>query len=281
MGLVSTGQARHGVVWFFSTIAFLIARNRDATERSAMSVYLNRLFGLHGRTALVTGAAAGNGTAIAEALARAGARVVMLDKDEDRLFMTEGELKRLELDVKAVHVDITNKAAVFLAITSSEPIDILVNNAGISNASNEELTMRVNYEAPRFICSHVAPSMVRRGKGSIINVTSLGASLGFPNNPAYQASKAALAALTRSIALDYGPRVRCNNLQPGYFKTSMTDQSWNNLISRMERTNRTMLGRWGEPSDLAGAVVFLASDASSYMTGSDLVVDGGWTSRGL
>jgi NAD(P)-dependent dehydrogenase (short-subunit alcohol dehydrogenase family) len=118
--------------------------------------------------------------------------------------------------------------------------------------------------------------------GSIINITSIGAELGFPDNPAYVAAKGALKQLTRSLALDLGSfGIRVNNIGPGYFRTDMTNGSWNDPQLKEDRTRRTILGRWGQPEDLAGAVIFLASDASRYITGQDLYMDGGWLAKGL
>ena len=124
--------------------------------------------------------------------------------------------------------------------------------------------------------------MKDQGGGSIINITSIGAELGFPNNPAYIAAKGALKQLTRSLALDLGSfGIRVNNIGPGYFRTDMTKGSWNDPQLEEDRIRRTILGRWGEPDDLAGAVIFLASEASRYITGQDLYVDGGWLAKGL
>src|SRR3546814_10706102 len=119
--------------------------------------------------------------------------------------------------------------------------------------------------------------MVQGGYGSVINVTSIGAELGFPGNPGYVASKGGVAAMTRALALDYGQQgIRVNNLVPGYIRTAMTEGSYADPESRPARAARTMLGRWGEQDELAGAAIFLASPASSYVTGRDVFVYGGW-----
>jgi NAD(P)-dependent dehydrogenase (short-subunit alcohol dehydrogenase family) len=125
--------------------------------------------------------------------------------------------------------------------------------------------------------------MLKKSKSpSVINVTSLNAELAFPNNPAYVASKSALAGLTRSMALDYGKHgIRVNAIAPGYIKTDMTGESWTNLEKRKKRAGRTVLNRWGTPEDLAGPLLFLASEMSSYVSGHSLFVDGGWRIRGL
>ena len=118
--------------------------------------------------------------------------------------------------------------------------------------------------------------------GSIINVTSIGAMFGFPENPAYISSKTGLSGLTRSLAYDYADLgIRVNNLVPGYFKTDMTKKSFDDPSKRKERERSTLLNRWGNPKELVGPAIFLASNASSYVTGTDLIVDGGWSIKGL
>ncbi len=124
--------------------------------------------------------------------------------------------------------------------------------------------------------------MARSGCGSIVNITSLGAKLGFPNNPSYQMTKSALQQLTKAIAYDWSPKgIRINNICPGYIKTKMTEKSFNDEVLNKDRLDRMLIKRWGEPEDLVGPTVFLLSNASSYITGSDVVVDGGWLSGGL
>ena len=121
-----------------------------------------------------------------------------------------------------------------------------------------------------------------RESSSIVFVTSINSALGFPGNPGYVAAKGGLRQLTRALALDLAPRgIRVNALAPGYVRTSMTEGSYANAEQRAARTSRTMLGRWGEPHDMVGPAIFLLSRASSYMTGQDLFVDGGWTAKGL
>ena len=121
---------------------------------------------------------------------------------------------------------------------------------------------------------------MKENGGSIINITSLNSELGFPNNPAYVAMKGGLKQLTKSLAVDLGKyNIRVNNVGPGYIKTNMTKQGWKN--NRKEIEDRTILGRWGEPKDLVGTMVFLLSSASSYITGQDIYVDGGYLTKGL
>lgn len=263
-----------------------------------MSDYLSNLFGLSGRRALVTGAAGGNGLAIAEALLRAGAEVVMVDKNEKKL-STERLGKYFKGDKLCWRLwacDLTSDDEISCLLGPIDTgvggpccdknglptIDILVNCAGVSLGDVWDETMRVNLEVPRKLIYALISGMVKRKRGSIINITSLNDQLAFEKNAPYMTSKAALGALTRSIALDYGRfGIRANNICPGYIKTSMTKASWDHPAKRERRQERTMLGRWGVPSDLAGAVVWLASDASAYVTGADIRVDGGWSAKGL
>jgi NAD(P)-dependent dehydrogenase (short-subunit alcohol dehydrogenase family) len=169
-------------------------------------------------------------------------------------------------------------------------IDILVNAAAITQPVEDGVdqsdafrrTLTCNLSAVFDTCIVVIPYMLRGGYGSVINITSIGANLGFPGNPGYISSKGGLASLTRSLALDYGSKgIRVNSLVPGYFHTSMTQASYSDLKRRRARAVRTMLGRWGDPEELVGPAIFLASPASSYVTGSELFVDGGWTAKGL
>ena len=258
-----------------------------------MSDYLHRLFSLDGRAALVTGAARGNGRALAAALARAGARVLLVDVLAGEVKAAADELRRDGLDARAHAADLTQPGEAAAAIEACADafgrIDVLVNNAGVTFGHEPigypddlwKKTHDVNLKAPFDLARAAAPRMKAQGAGSIINITSLNAELGFPGNPAYVAFKGALKQLTKALALDLGPEVRVNAIGPGYFRTAMTSRSWEDAKLRGDRSSRTILGRWGEPDDLAGAVIFLASDASAYVTGIDLYVDGGWLAKGL
>jgi gluconate 5-dehydrogenase len=123
---------------------------------------------------------------------------------------------------------------------------------------------------------------MRAAAPSIVNVTSIGSVLGMPGNPGYGAAKGGLRVLSKALAIDLAPLgIRVNNLAPGYIRTAMTEASWADPERRAQRERHTMLGRWGTPDDLVGAAIFLASDASAYVTGLDLFVDGGWTAKGM
>lgn len=252
--------------------------------------YLESLFGLSGRTAVVTGAARGNGRAMAEALLRAGAEVILVDRLADTLDREVSLLAGEGLAARGTVCDITSDVERQRLFGELGRIDILVNNAGITlphpwldyPQDSWEMTYRVNLLAPFELCRLAARRMAEQGRGSIINITSLNAELAFPDNPAYMAFKGALRQLTRSLALDLGGRgVRANCIAPGYIRTDMTRASWSDPTREQARAGRTALGRWGLPADLAGAVIFLASDASAFVTGHDLLVDGGWSIKGL
>ena len=171
-------------------------------------------------------------------------------------------------------------------------IDILINCAGISYAvqKKNELypekkwleTINVNLTSA-FNCSQsVIFYMIKNKSGSIINITSINAEVGFPRNPAYVASKGGLKMLGKALAKDLGRYgIRVNNIGPGYMKTEMTIKSWNDTKKRKARTSRTLVGRWGNKEEIIAPCIFLASDASSYVTGQDIYVDGGWLTNGL
>ncbi len=244
------------------------------------------LFDLMGRVALVTGASRGIGHAIACGLAAAGARVTGLGRSE----ATQDDPIGFAYSACDVTSTTSFSELVERVYAQAGRIDILVNAAGITlpaQAAEDpsaafRQTLACNLTAVFDCCGTVIPFMRRGGYGSIINVTSIGAALGFPGNPGYVASKGGLAALTRSLALDYGAQgIRVNSLVPGYVRTAMTQASHADPERRQARAARTILGRWGEPEELAGAAIFLASPASSYVTGTELFVDGGWTAKGL
>jgi len=256
--------------------------------------YLEELFSLRGKVAIVTGAARGNGKAIAEALLKAGATVALVDVNGEGVNSSAAEFRNQNLDAHAHRCDLADPSAIERLVTeivsSRKSIDILVNNAGVTFShplleypdDAWEQTYRVNLRAVFLLSRAVGKVMVKGGAGSIINITSLNAEMAFPANPAYMACKGGVRQLTKSLALDLGPHgIRANNVGPGYFVTDMTKGSWNDPERRRQRTEHTVLGRWGDPRDLAGAVIFLASDASSYLTGQDIYVDGGWLIKGL
>jgi NAD(P)-dependent dehydrogenase (short-subunit alcohol dehydrogenase family) len=251
--------------------------------------YLEQLFALTGRVALVTGGSSGIGRAIATALGRAGASVVVLARSQPALDQTIGDLQANGCQAASVSADLGDRvklkaAAEQAARPFGEP-DILVNCAGVNirppladlTAADWDRTMAVNLTAPFLLGQRFGPVMAAAGFGRIINVTSQQASRAFGNSGGYGASKAGLAALSRSQSEAWARHgVCCNALAPGFVATPLT-AAVNADPARLEAlARRTMIGRNGEATDFAGAAVFLASRASDYVTGEMLHVDGGF-----
>lgn len=239
------------------------------------------MFSLEGRTAIVTGASRGIGRAIAQGLFDAGARVLCLARSE----MPPADLPQGLLYAACDVKDRAHFETCLNNFLAGSALDVLVNAAGITRPGGDladfDETIAINLRAP-YALSLAAASVMTGGRGSIINVTSLAAWRGFPGNPAYVAAKGGLSQLTRALAFDFGDRgLRVNNLVPGYIETDMTSGSCADTEAYKQRRRHTMLGRWGRPDDLIGASVFLAGDASAYITGQDIVVDGGWLAKGL
>jgi len=242
---------------------------------------MNKIFSLEGKVGVVTGGAGGNGFAMTNALLSSCATVFVLDTDNMKI---ENAKKELEgKDVHFINVDITNHKKIeiiFENISKKQgTIDFLINNAGVTYPSQKknypdelwEMTLNINLKTPFKLSELVAKYMHTKG-GSIVNITSLSSELGFAGNPSYSASKGGLKILTKSLAAEYAKyKIRVNNLGLGYFKTDMTEKSWNDIEKRKEIANRTLLDRWGFGVDLAGPIVSLVSDASSYVTGQDLI----------
>jgi NAD(P)-dependent dehydrogenase (short-subunit alcohol dehydrogenase family) len=254
------------------------------------------LFDLTGKIALVTGGNRGIGRGIALALAGAGAAVAIVARDEEKNRATLAELQNEGVAAVALRIDLSKRNSIRPAVDQIEqrlgPIDILVNNAafailkGVLDQTPEEWdsVVEVNLNACFLLAKYVAESMVRRGGGGkIINVSSIAGNAGTPIFPSYVVAKGGLQALTRCLAIELAPhRIQVNSLLPGWFSTDMTDwiRNWPEYSEVLkEMVQRTPSGRFGEPSDLAGAVVFLASSASNHMTGAELIVDGGFSVR--
>jgi NAD(P)-dependent dehydrogenase (short-subunit alcohol dehydrogenase family) len=248
-------------------------------------------FRLDGRVALVTGASAGLGARFARVLSDAGAAVVLVARRADRLADLAGELP----DALAVPADLADPdqraAAVQAALDRHGRVDVLVNNAGISDgpqrAETEDpadfaLAVEVNLTAAFHLARLVVPGMIERGGGSIVNVTSVhGLVASSPNRQAgYVASKSGLVGLTKELACQWATSgVRVNALAPGYFATDLTGEMIESESGRTWIERNTPMRRIGADHELDGALLFLASDASTYVTGQTLAVDGGWTAR--
>jgi NAD(P)-dependent dehydrogenase (short-subunit alcohol dehydrogenase family) len=251
--------------------------------------YLRELFSLDGRVAVVTGGSSGIGAEMAFALARAGARVVLVARDAERLGAAAGRLRAAGGHAAWVSADLGDRVLLEGAATAAAgafgPPDILVNCAGINlrppldalTVPDWDVTMAVNLTAPFLLGQRFGPLMAERGWGRIINVTSQQAQRAFGHSGAYGASKAGLAALTRSQSEAWARSgVCCNALCPGFVATPLTAAVAGDPVRWEAMAARTMMGRNGEPADFAGAAVFLASRASDYVTGQTLYVDGGF-----
>jgi len=247
-------------------------------------------FALGGARALVTGGGSGLGFAIARGLAQAGAEVVLNGRSLDRLAAAVEALAAEGIAARVAPFDVTDAAAVAAGVTDIErtlgPIDILVNNAAMNVRKPLETftpdewraLMAANLDGPFLVTRALLPAMKTRRRGKIINVCSLAADLGRPNIVPYAASKGALRMLTRALAVELAPHnIQVNGISPGFFRTEMNaplvaDAEFSAWVAR-----RTPAGRWGEPPEIAGAAVFLASKAADYVTGHLLYVDGGFS----
>ena len=257
-----------------------------------MASYLEQKFGLHGKIALVTGSSRGLGLAMARALAHAGASVIVNGRDAKSLTPVTRDLDALGAKAHGIAADLGQRAEVERLITQSIAwqgrLDILVNNAGIikrtpavdhSDADWDQV-MRVNLDGVFTACRAAGRHMVARGSGRIINVASLLTFFGGITVPGYAASKGAVGQLTQALSNEWaGKGVNVNAIAPGYMRTDNTAALQADAARSQEILSRIPANRWGEPSDLEGSVVFLASPASDYLHGHIMVVDGGWCGR--
>ena len=246
---------------------------------------------LEGKVALISGGARGQGEAEARLFANEGARVVFGDILDTEGEKVEAEINETGGEAKYIHLDVTSEsewnAAVKESVNSYGKLDILVNNAGISIGKNVEETTLEEWDLVQDVNSKgvflgtkaAIPAMRASGGGSIVNISSIAGLVGIASAP-YVASKGAVRLLTKSTAVQYGPEnIRCNSVHPGFIETEMTRGMLSNSEERAKRLAITPLGIFATSHDVALSVLFLASDESRYMTGSELVIDGGITAQ--
>jgi NAD(P)-dependent dehydrogenase (short-subunit alcohol dehydrogenase family) len=246
-------------------------------------------FRLDGRRALVTGAGRGIGLGAATALAEAGASVTLCARSGDELRAAANALRRRDLSVDVLELDVTDLDRVSNVLESAEPFEILVNNAGTNrpkpmievSIEDFDAIMDLNVRSAFFVAQAVARRLLSaQMAGSIVNVSSQMGHVGGARRSLYCTSKWAMEGFTRAMAIELAPQgIRVNTLCPTFIETPMTRPFFEDVEFKADVLSRIKLGRLGTIEDLMGAVVFLASDASTLMTGSSLIIDGGWTAE--
>ena len=250
------------------------------------------LFHLSGKIALVTGSVAGLGKAMAMALAQHGATVILNGRNDAHLASTQREFSDLGLDVYTVCFDTDDLDAAESQLKSIKrdlgAIDILINNVGYRDRKSVQdfaigdidKMLAKNLSSPFELSRLLAPAMMNKGWGRIINISSVVASIASDGDATYVAAKGGLESLTRALAVEYGKGgVTVNAISPGFFLTDPNLHLAEDAALNEWLAGRTILGRWAKPGELAGVVVFLASNASSYVTGQTIQVDGGMSAR--
>jgi NAD(P)-dependent dehydrogenase (short-subunit alcohol dehydrogenase family) len=250
-------------------------------------------FRLDGKVALITGGARGLGRTMALAMAEAGADLALSGRSRETCEETAKELSDLTgRKVRAFQADVTSgpdAARLAAEVTAAcGSIDILINNAGTNirgkladlSEQDSDTVIDTNLKGPFLSARAVGPQMVARGWGRVINIGSILSVIAIAGRAPYASSKAGVIGLTKVLALEWaGTGVTCNAICPGPFATEMNRQLLNDPVAYQQFISQIPLGRWGELDEMAGVAVFLASDASSFMTGSSVFVDGGWTAR--
>ncbi len=245
-------------------------------------------FDLSGRIALVTGAYRGLGFAIATGLARAGATVVLNARKADAVDEAAQALREQGLAADTSVFDVTDRAAVRAAVTAIQAahggVDILFNNAGIQrrgalvdfSQSDWDAVIATNLTAPFIVSQAVLPGMIANRRGKIVHIASLMSEMARPSVVPYTAAKGGVRQLTRGMAVELAPHnIQVNAIAPGYFATEMNRALLDNAEFTSWVNKRTPAGRWGNPTEIAGLAVFLASNASDYVTGQMMIIDGG------
>jgi gluconate 5-dehydrogenase len=252
---------------------------------------LATLFNLSGRTALVTGGSSGLGEAMAQALGLAGARVVLMARRPDALAQSAERLKAQGIEVLTLRCDLASSEAAMQGARDAlalGPVDILLNAAGVNlrepfaevTPASWQTQINLHLSAPFFLTQALAPAMKERGWGRVINIASLQSYRAFPNSAPYGAGKGGIVQLTRAIAVEWGPHgITCNAIGPGFFPTALTASVFDNPELAARHAAQTCVGRNGALQDVNGLTVFLASQASDYVTGQTIMLDGGFTAK--
>ncbi len=253
---------------------------------------LAHLFSLAGRTALVTGGNSGIGLEMARALGLAGAEVLIAARRGDELAKAEAELVAEGITARALRVDLMQTSSIEalcgIALAYNGRVDIVVNAAGMNlrqpfaqvTAEAFEQHLKVHLTAPFLLTQRLAPAMKERRWGRIINLASLQSYRAFANSAPYGTAKGGIVQLTRAIAQEWSPHgITCNAIGPGFFPTPLTEPVFSNPELSTRNALQTAMGRNGELPDLHGLTVFLASEASAYITGQTIFIDGGFTAK--
>ncbi len=248
------------------------------------TIWMDGLLAFSGKRVLVTGAGKGIGRVTAKLLAEEGASVVALTRSAADL-----ESLKSEIDCEIIHCDLADPVATRAAAVGAQPIDLLVNNAGTTqldpfldvSAETFDWLMNVNVKAPMIVAQETARDMIRRGvKGVIVNVSSMAAFQGVPEHAAYCATKGALDAMSRVMAVELGIHgIRVNCVNPVVTLTPMAKKAWSDESKAASMLSRIPLGRFVEPEEVAHVILFLLSDKSSMVNGSEIMVDGGFRAR--